>query len=157
MIAFAVCSYMTVWLLQGPPLPCNLGFQSAAGSTECSLCPAGFACPVTSDSSLNFACLPGSFSGEGESVCKACPAGWACPNTSASIACEPGSFSLDGYTKCEPCLAGWACPYTTGHGNSPCILVSDSSYIKTTNWLILLNHEYFDPRKLPAIPTTLSV
>lgn len=111
-------------LLQGPSLPCLPGFQSVAGSTECSPCPAGFGCPLTSDPSLNFACVPGSFSSEGVSVCSSCPAGSACPNTSASVLCESGSFSLDGYTECEPCPAGWACPYTTGHGNAPCTRVS---------------------------------
>ena len=115
---------ITFTLLQALPVLCIPGYQSSEGSTECSPCPAGFGCPLSSDPTLNFACTSGLYSPEGERVCLSCPAGSACPNTSVSVVCEAGTFSLEGYTVCEPCPAGWACSYTDGHGNAPCTLVS---------------------------------
>lgn len=117
---------MIVYLIQSLPEQCPLGYQSSGAALACSPCPPGFACPSSSNPSLNIPCFPGYFSIEGDPFCLSCPAGSACPNTSLAdvVACPEGTFSEGASIECSPCPAGWQCPYTDGHGNTPCVLVS---------------------------------
>lgn len=55
------------------------GYVSSNGSTECTVCPAGYACPDNTDPSKNYECVDGSYSIEGETTCTTCPSGSYCP------------------------------------------------------------------------------
>lgn len=105
---------------------CLLGFQSSVGQQNCSPCPAGYACPSSSDPILNLPCQPGYYSIDGDANCNPCPAGSYCPSTVlAQVSpCSDGTYSKTAATSCSPCPAGWKCPFTDGHGNAECVLVS---------------------------------
>ena len=115
-----------LYMLQASPEMCGLGFQSSMGQLNCSPCPTGYACPSTSDPSLNIPCSPGFYSASGDVNCNACTAGNYCPNTTVAqeFSCPKGTYSKAAAVSCSPCPLGWKCPFTDGHGNIECALVS---------------------------------
>ncbi|GCC23266.1 hypothetical protein chiPu_0001660 [Chiloscyllium punctatum] len=80
--------------------------------TECSPCPAGFACE--SPQILPKKCPIGTYSLEGSTLCSLCPPGSACPYTSSiPVPCIVGSYSTSGQQNCTMCRPGYACSNTT--------------------------------------------
>lgn len=51
-----------------------IGFYSAAGSIDCTVCPAGSYCPLTNNATV-IACANGYFSLDGATACTMCPPG----------------------------------------------------------------------------------
>ena len=62
-------------------VPVCTGEQSWAEQTNCTQCPAGYACPSQTDPGQNTPCPEGSYSMEGVATCTTCPAGKQCPST----------------------------------------------------------------------------
>ena len=95
---------------------CVSGAFAEAGSTQCTPCPPGFACPSTEDSSVMIACAPGTYAAGGAAACAACPAGTFGPDAAAYAldaceACPAGTFSAAAAaTSAATCLA---CPEDT--------------------------------------------
>lgn len=82
------------------------------GQTECTVCPAGFYCPITTQA-VQIPCDTGTFSLGGATECTLCPAGKACSSTGTIEDCSPGQYSLEGESVCNNCDAGFYCPFTT--------------------------------------------
>lgn len=55
------------------------GYISGNGSTDCTVCPSGYACPDNTDPSQNYECPDGFYSIEGATTCTGCSAGYFCP------------------------------------------------------------------------------
>ena len=102
--------------------PCAAGrYQDAIGrSTACIECPAGFACPTTTDPPV--ACLGGTYSLIGQINCLECPAGSSCTESTAPVACPAGSFSVQGLMECVACPPGHICPFPGIAEYTPCPL-----------------------------------
>ena len=56
------------------------GTFSDVAATACTICPPGFACPNTSDSTARYTCTPGTYSVGGKTQCTPCPAAKFCPH-----------------------------------------------------------------------------
>ena len=110
---------------------CSIGFQSSAGQSKCSVCPAGYRCPSISDPTMNIPCSSGYYSSDGDVNCNSCLAGNYCPNTilAHGFSCSNGTYSKSAATSCSPCPLGWKCPFADGHGNTKCTLVSPHLFI----------------------------
>lgn len=82
-----------------------------SGSTDCTVCPGGSACPNPAD--LPTACTDGYFSPEGADTCTICPAGSYCPgpprDEQSKAVCPPGSYSESGSSACSTCPLGSSC------------------------------------------------
>lgn len=106
---------------------CPTGYYRSAAERECTLCPAGSACP---DATAAVACAAGTFSGPGATECTSCPAGSACAvkarssastriaepcaagetSTAGSGTCtagDPGEYALEPDATPQPCPAGF--------------------------------------------------
>lgn len=82
-------------------IECSAGYYSLAGAQNCTVCPLGYACPVTTLAPQK--CSSGYALG-GATTCLPCPAGFACAaDFTAIAACPTGSYSLQGSTVCTPC------------------------------------------------------
>lgn len=102
-------------------MPCAAGEYSAAESTTCSTCAAGYRCPFR-DTTTTYPCRAGTYSAAGATSCTPCEAGKACPNVDGTgiTTCSSGEYSLLGSTTCTQCPAGFACPNTDGSGMRKC-------------------------------------
>lgn len=93
----------------------NTKTVQSSGSTNCTICPAGYTC--STPSALPVACAEGEYSAEGSSTCSTCPAGFYCPgppfDEASKAACSLGQYSLGGTTVCFSCPKGYYCPDTS--------------------------------------------
>jgi hypothetical protein len=97
---------------------CPAGKYNTGGSI-CFSCPAGNACPSTSQNPVS--CPPGTYSSANSISCLSCPAGYRCPstNTSTLSICPAGTYSVGNATSCTNCPAGSFCP-NSNLGPIPC-------------------------------------
>ncbi len=105
--------------------PCSAGYYSAAGDSNCLICPTGSYCPT--GTSYPILCPPGTYTGstgavictvcaegtyaiEGATACTACTAGYYCPMVyTTPRKCSPGTYSDGSTTSCTPCTIGYYC------------------------------------------------
>jgi hypothetical protein len=88
---------------------CSSGSYSVSGSSECTICRAGYFCPQ-SDASLEIPCADGTYSLAGSTSCTPCPAGYMCANSNGTsiVSCDSGYYSVEGDMDCHACPAGYA-------------------------------------------------
>lgn len=105
---------------------CTPGRYADAGddSNQCTICPAGSRCPITTSSAAVEACPFGHIS-EAESVeCDPCPPGYECPDKDAGSSnndvCPVGTFSGGTAEACTTCPAGYSCVSTASTATTPC-------------------------------------
>ena len=72
---------------------CDPGTYSSGSQTSCTSCPAGSACPSTTQAVVD-TCDAGTYSTGNQASCTPCPAGFACPNTDDNTmnACAAGKL-----------------------------------------------------------------
>ena len=85
-----------------------LGRYSVAGSTSCSNCTAGYACPAASTNSTVMQCPSGKYSVAGSGVCSDCAAGYACPvagsTTAYAVTCGTLCITFGVVLRCHSAL-----------------------------------------------------
>eukprot|EP00033_Pygsuia_biforma_P002012 GCRY01002237.1.p1 GENE.GCRY01002237.1~~GCRY01002237.1.p1 ORF type:complete len:1051 (-),score=137.54 GCRY01002237.1:462-3614(-) len=82
---------------------CAPGNWSAAGSSQCTQCPAGYKC----SKGVKAGCLPGYFAAEGSSECSMCSDGQFSEEYAGVCEdCGLGTYGTSEHTSCEPCAAG---------------------------------------------------
>ncbi|GMH73236.1 hypothetical protein TL16_g06129 [Triparma laevis f. inornata] len=101
---------------------CNAGSYSFTGSTNCTTCSAGYACPNTDGSGM-ISCTAGHYSLPASTACTACTVGYYCPSTTANteIACSSGTYTNAPSEACTVCEAGFACPSTSSDTKVACV------------------------------------
>ncbi|OAF67357.1 hypothetical protein A3Q56_04909, partial [Intoshia linei] len=123
------------------PIICPIGYYSASGSKDCTICQKGFSCH---QSLSPVACPLGHYSFQSDTICLPCIKGYACTNTLitkctngqyselyemlcticpigsacdgySKITCSTGFHTngLSGQSKCTPCSPGFTCSSTT--------------------------------------------
>ncbi|CAC5381825.1 unnamed protein product [Mytilus coruscus] len=104
------------------PNPCDPGEYNLAGSSSnCTTCPGGSYCPVTTSNPI--ACSAGYLSSPGATECVQCPAGYECPDSadaSQNKQCAAGWHSVAGDMACTPCTAGFYCFSVSSSVEIPC-------------------------------------
>nr|XP_006821767.1 PREDICTED: uncharacterized protein LOC100369099 [Saccoglossus kowalevskii] len=119
------------------PLECELGtYANVTESPECLECPAGYKCPVPSQSPVF--CIRGTYSAAGSTSCTACldgeyadtpaseqcspcTAGYSCVDKAqAPQACPAGTYSPGGLKYCSSCPAGWYADGSTADSCTDC-------------------------------------
>lgn len=72
---------------------CQPGTYSTGGAQQCTTCPAGHACPYTTQA-VELLCISGTYAVGGQTNCSVCPAGKACDIYGTTILdCLPGYHS----------------------------------------------------------------
>eukprot|EP00792_Barthelona_sp_PAP020_P012362 TRINITY_DN699_c0_g1_i1.p1 TRINITY_DN699_c0_g1~~TRINITY_DN699_c0_g1_i1.p1 ORF type:complete len:1123 (+),score=243.15 TRINITY_DN699_c0_g1_i1:40-3408(+) len=93
------------YCVKGKEITCESGTFSIMGSSDCTLCPAGFWCTGNSNPQV---CSVGKYSKIGASACTVCPYQHICTNPSElPVECPESTYSNT--TSCLPCSIEMSC------------------------------------------------